>query len=207
MMGRASRLSIALLNALLFSAAGCTKTLVYGERSGFNLSIIADPAQSLPIQVNGGLQRRVVGIIPGSKDADENGAKGEAVNMFSRFDLDYDENSESVFRGDLTVNSAFASGAAALAIADKEQIVAALVGRKFSFDDDAEIKAAQQALINYVGPSEDNSKIYLGVAELQGLAIPTEGDVNSRAIRGVLQPTNRSANVKIARALNLLPEN
>lgn len=111
---------------------GCAETLVYGERSGFNLAIRVDPAQSAPLEVNGGIQRRVVGIIPPQKRTSANGkSDSEAVNMLSNFSLDYDEDDSSLFGGELSIRTAFASGKAALNVAGSSnatEVVATITG-------------------------------------------------------------------------------
>lgn len=111
-------LSVVTVTLLLTS---CGDALVYGERTGFNLSLRADPSTSKPIEVNAGLRRSVVAIVPPKHmESQQDGsatAAGEAVNMFSRFELSYDESETSLFGGTLAIQSRFASGQAAVKLA------------------------------------------------------------------------------------------
>ena len=108
--------------------SGCSNTLIYGEQSGFNLSVKVDPKQSSPIKVNAGLERTVVTNAP-PKETDNGEAKGEAASMFSNFNLLYDEETGPL-QGKLTIQTRFASGGAALAIADDPDLVEKVVAKR-----------------------------------------------------------------------------
>lgn len=122
--------------------AGCADGLVYGERTSFNLASVRlndDPSE--PVAIKLGFDRDVVLVAPpiGGKVVayDDQGrervtAGGEAVSQFSTFTLK--STAPFVRRSDdepdalLAVQSRFATGAAALAIAGKPEVVAALLG-------------------------------------------------------------------------------
>jgi hypothetical protein len=76
--------------ALLFLVAGCGRTLLFGERDGFNFAIRADSASQPPLEVNFGLDRTVGTIIPAAAQVDGRPV-GEGVNMFAGFQIDRDD--------------------------------------------------------------------------------------------------------------------
>lgn len=113
--------------AMAFALTACENTLIYAERTGFNLAIYANENPATPLEVNGGLKRSVVGLVPPTKVKKENEtssgesrAEGEAVSMFSGFRLTYDEG-EGPFAGDLSIRTQFASGVAAITIANGQE--------------------------------------------------------------------------------------
>lgn len=129
------------LLALPVLLSGCGgDALVYGERTSVDVASIRlgdDVAQ--PVRINLGFDRQVAMIAPalGGTTADQDSdvpnrvvGEGEAVSQFSTFTV----GAEAAFVGGdqnsnlLRVQSRFASGAAALAIADKPEVVAALMG-------------------------------------------------------------------------------
>ncbi|NBC13331.1 MAG: hypothetical protein GVY09_08295 [Gammaproteobacteria bacterium] len=117
---RAGLVAALLALAAPLGVAGCSDALVYGERTGFNMSLSVDPTRSLPLEANAGLRRSVVSFIPaqGGAPEDDDGrpqASGQAVNMVSAFDLRYDDDA-SVFGGSLIIRSSFAAGDAAIAL-------------------------------------------------------------------------------------------
>lgn len=186
------------------SLLGCERALVYGDRSGFNLAIRSDPAESAPLEVNGGLQRRVIGFVPASESDQNAPAKGEAVNMFSRFDLKQDRNSGSAFGGKLTIGTAFASGRAALNIADNPQVVAAITGSpEFTLTDVPEDRVVIRKLIDFVGKSPDNARKYLELAKAHGLTIAPGATTNTQALGVIRDDAYRETNKLIADELNL----
>src|SRR5262245_21610096 len=88
---RGDRAFVALF--VLAFAAGCTNTLVFGERTSFNLAIHVNDNPITPLQVNAGLKRAVAGIVPPNDvEKAENQAVpvGEAVSLFSGFNLGYE---------------------------------------------------------------------------------------------------------------------
>jgi NADPH-dependent 2,4-dienoyl-CoA reductase/sulfur reductase-like enzyme len=130
---------LAALLALLLVAA-CADGLVYGERTSFNLASVRvndDPAE--PVVVKLGFDRDVVLVAPpigGEVVAyDDQGRKkvtpgGEAVSQFSTFTL---KSAAPFLRpGEtadlLAVQTRFATGHAALAIASEPEVVAAFLG-------------------------------------------------------------------------------
>jgi hypothetical protein len=184
---------------------GCERTLVFGERTGANLGIKVDAAKSRPIEVNAGVKRDVIGIIPGTR---QSAPKGEAVNLFSRFGLLYEEGEAGrLFDGKWTVRTAFASGAAAVAIAGGEQAPAAVAAIvrpiEFTLTDDPIEREAIAALFDYTGQSVANAETYLVLAEARGLAISAGSDPNSQAVGTIANPDNGAGNVSIAQFLEL----
>jgi hypothetical protein len=113
--------------AIAASVSGCGRTLVFGERDGVNLAIRADATSSPPIQANFGLNRTVGTIVPSVGQTKDGAPKGEAVSMFSGFQVDNTINVQKSVDADLQVDTQFASGKAAIAIADKPSVVARVV--------------------------------------------------------------------------------
>jgi hypothetical protein len=120
----------------------CADGLVYGERTSFNLASVRlndDPSE--PVAIKLGFDRDVVLVAPpvGGEVVAYDGqggrsvtARGEAVSQFSTFTL---KSAAPFVRrpGDepdalLAVQTRFATGAAAMAIASKPEVVAALMG-------------------------------------------------------------------------------
>ncbi|MCB0833150.1 MAG: hypothetical protein KDC45_06785 [Bacteroidetes bacterium] len=113
-----SLLIFGLMASLLF---GCTQNLVFGERTGFNLGISVNDEAAVPLEVNAGLKRSVVGLIPPKRErVDEDGnatADDEAVSLLSGFDLKYDSNDTNALAGTLVIQTRIASGIAAINLA------------------------------------------------------------------------------------------
>ena len=129
---------------------GCADGLVYGERTSFSVASLRlndDPAQ--PVAVKLGFNRDVVLVAPpigGSvveKDVSTDGKVekdvyigGEAVSQFSTFTVksttpfvpDPRKSSDEGQDQLLGVQSRFASGEAAIAIAESPEVVAAFMG-------------------------------------------------------------------------------
>lgn len=104
----------AVLASIALVLAGCGDTLIYGERTGFNMAVSVDATRSLPIEVNIGMRRSVVAAVPpleGTNQADGK-PQGDAVNMLSFFDLGYKEEATGL-GGDLTIGTQFISGKSA----------------------------------------------------------------------------------------------
>lgn len=113
-----SYLTALLLPLLLpVSLAGCENNLIFMERSGFNLSIGVNDNPVTPVQVNAGMMRSIVALVPGRGKAENGQPSGEAVSLISGYDLRYDEQDSGFFNDKLTIRSQFASGAAAKTIA------------------------------------------------------------------------------------------
>lgn len=111
----------------VISVGGCGRTLVFAESSGVNLAIRANANSETPVEVNFGLNRTIGTIVPpagqkkGGREPD-----GEAINMFAGFEVN---NGAEVGKVDteLTIDTQFASGAAATAVARHPRIVAQIV--------------------------------------------------------------------------------
>lgn len=187
----------------------CEKTLVYGERSGFNLALRSDAAAAVPIEVNAGLQRRVVGLIPGAGEVEDGRPSGEAVNMVSRFDIDYADSENDLFGGRLKVSSAFASGGAATAVAGNVKVVEAIVGPLgFRVADDPLAREANLALTNHIAADlddgADNRTAYLALAKALDLRLADGPTPTARAVKTIDDPANARGNIEIARLLGLI---
>ncbi len=200
-----------LLAAFALTLMGCERTLVYGERSGFNLGIFVSPAESLPLEVNVGVKRRVVGIIPPAEEPDGSKVKGEAVNMFSRFDIHYQEKTASPFAGVHTVSAAFASGAAATAIADGDnpaKVVNAIVQPEvIRLDNSPEAIKVRMALTDYINGNDDRVEEYLTLARERGIVVDDElleEAAPYAALVAITRPENTRKNSQIADQLGLL---
>lgn len=108
---------------LLFSA--CTDTLVYGERTGLNIAIRTDAPQGHPLEVNTGLQRRVVGHVP-----PRNSNGGEAITMLSSFNLKRTPaDNNNPLQAKVAIETSFASGKAAKTAAGSTASVEAIFDR------------------------------------------------------------------------------
>jgi hypothetical protein len=113
--------------ALLFLVAGCGRTLLFGERDGFNFAIRADSASQPPLEVNFGLDRTVGTIIPAAAQVDGRPV-GEGVNMFAGFQIDRDDAGTPTPLGvKIRVGTQFASGEAAKKVAGNPEVVNRIV--------------------------------------------------------------------------------
>jgi hypothetical protein len=127
----------------IFLISGCADGLVYGERTSFNLASVRlndDPAE--PVVIKLGFDRDVVLVAPpiggevvekvveDGQTYDRITAGGEAVSQFSTFTM----KSTAPFLNPteaadlLAVQTRFASGEAALAIAGEPEVVAPFLG-------------------------------------------------------------------------------
>lgn len=112
---------------VVLSLAGCGRTLVFAERDGVNLAVRANPSATPPLGVNFGLERVIATIVPPAGQKDGKPA-GEAVSMFAAFQVDATNvNLKSTLNVDLTINTQFASGAAAERVAGNPEAVARIV--------------------------------------------------------------------------------
>lgn len=115
---------------VVLSLAGCGRTLVFAERDGVNLAVRANPSATPPLGVNFGLERVIATIVPpaGQKDGKPS---GEAVSMFAGFQVDATNvNLKNTLNVDLTINTQFASGAAAERVAGNPEAVAKIVSMR-----------------------------------------------------------------------------
>lgn len=136
------RLALLLLGSLLLG--GCQNNLIFLEQSGFKLAISVNNDPTTPVEVNAGLKRSIVALVPSSGDPVKTDtgtrANGEAVNLVSGFDLTDTASANSALGGTLTIRTQFASGAAALAVASKPELAAKIANARvgtFSYDDAA----------------------------------------------------------------------
>lgn len=115
---------------LATSLTGCG-TLLYGERTGFNLGIYVNDELSRPIEVNAGLKRSVGVVAPPLGESEDGTPQTEAVSMFSGFDLGR-ERGQGPLQGKLFIATAFATGAAALELAGDVETVDQITGVQVS---------------------------------------------------------------------------
>ncbi|WP_299410715.1 hypothetical protein [uncultured Roseobacter sp.] len=200
-----SKICLLALGVLLM---GCSNdALVYGERSGFNLAIRSDTAESAPVEVNAGLQRRVVSFVPPSNRDSEGNARGEGVTMISRFDLRRTPGQSGLFGDEVRIRTSFLSGRAATRedIATPKVVAQVVKAPSFSLSSDAPTSSAQQLLIQYIGsePNSPNLQRYLNLAEQRGLSIPAGPSTSIRALGAISAPANAAANRQIAIDLGL----
>ncbi|HMD65446.1 MAG TPA: hypothetical protein VKG22_02195 [Stellaceae bacterium] len=161
---------------LLFLVAGCGRTLVFGERDGFNFAIRADSASQPPLEVNFGLDRTVGTIIPPAAQVDGRPA-GEGVNMFAGFQIDRDDTgTPTLFGVKIRVGTQFASGEAAKKVAGDPEVVKQIV----SVTD----RPIARPIPTSIGPEVDACSIALShlqppqkreLARKLGLFRPSEG--------------------------------
>jgi hypothetical protein len=109
------------------AVAGCGRTLVFAERDGINLAVRADATSSPPIQANFGLNRTVGTIVPPAGQKKDGTPVGEAVSMFAGFQVDNTVNVSKAIDADLTIDTQFASGKAAVNVASNPKAVAQIV--------------------------------------------------------------------------------
>jgi len=114
-------LILALLAPLL--AAACSDRAIYVERSGVNMKLAVNDDPSTPIQVNLGLQRGIITVVPALAEGSQGEASGEAGSLISGFD--YVNGSSvpiaggaeglpaSTIKADVSIRTSFASGNAA----------------------------------------------------------------------------------------------
>ncbi|MEX0340915.1 MAG: hypothetical protein AB3N11_17975 [Arenibacterium sp.] len=196
------------LFALGLCLMACTNdALVYGERTGFNLAVRSDTAESAPIEVNAGIQRRVVSFVPPSERDSAGNAKGEGVTMISRFDLRRTPGQSGPFSHKVRIRTSFLSGEAATRedIATPKVVAEVVKPPSFSLASDAPTSTAQELLIQYVGasPNSPNIQTYLNMAEQRGLIIPALPSPSMRALGAISEPANAAANRQIAIDLGL----
>ncbi|MEK7995305.1 MAG: hypothetical protein AAB403_16000 [Planctomycetota bacterium] len=139
------RQSLTLLAAVgaAVTVAGCGRTLVFIERDGVNLAIRAS-GSTPPLEVNFGLNRTVATIVPPANE------KGDAVSMFAGFQVDNTLVPTKALDADLQIDTQFASGKAATAVAGKPRVVALIVdteaGAKIATEVDAAIESVIAAI-------------------------------------------------------------
>jgi len=126
-------LLVGVLAASAIMAAACNNTLYYGEATGFNLAVKLNDNPQSPVEANAGLKRRVLEVAPpvavAKDDGGQDKAAGEAASSFSGFRLKYTE--DGIF-GKLRIRTQFATGAAAIDLADQPAAVAQVVQADFA---------------------------------------------------------------------------
>jgi hypothetical protein len=188
------------LFALVLCLPSCDQALVYGERSGLNISVRTDVAEGQPIEVNTGFQRRVIAYVPPRTRAENGLPNGEAVNMASRFDIRRVPRDETQLRDVVAIRSVFASGQAAT----KEANVAAVADAPvFLTPTDAGQAAVVNKLVRYIGADRANLDDYLSRATAEGLEIPNDPLAGRRALSAIHDSRNATGNARISNALNL----
>ena len=132
-----ARLTRVLLTGLLLAPlAGCGKTLIFAEHEGVNFAIRANASSQPPIEVNFGLDSALATIVPPAGQVDGR-PKGDAVNLFAGFQVDRDGSiltDTQRVKVSLRIATQFASGQAALEIANKPSVVAKIVNTSSGFD-------------------------------------------------------------------------
>jgi hypothetical protein len=130
------------------TAAGCGRTLVFIERDGVNLAIRTS-GSTPPLEVNFGLNRTIATIGPPA------GEKGDAVSMFAGFQVDNTLDVAKALNADMQIDTQFASGKAATAVARKPQVVAQIVSmRELTFS----TSESTSQLFAWLYPDEKRSK-------------------------------------------------
>lgn len=111
------------------SVSGCGRTLVFAEREGVNFAVRASSTSASPVEVNFGLDRVIATIVPPA--GDKNGKPdGDAVSMFAGFQIDNTLDVKKPLNANMQIDTQFASGNAAIAVASKPQVVAQIVNAR-----------------------------------------------------------------------------
>lgn len=128
--------------------AGCGRTLVFMERDGVNLAV-RTTGTTPPLEINFGLNRTIATIVPPAGEKSGN-PSGDAVSMFAGFQVDNTFVPKTALDADLQVDTQFASGKAAIAVAGKPSIVADIVsmtaGAKLAAQTDTAIEVVIAAM-------------------------------------------------------------
>ncbi|MCP5086393.1 MAG: hypothetical protein GY952_06285 [Rhodobacteraceae bacterium] len=186
---------------------GCNRTMVFGENTGFNLGVSVDAAKSLPVEVNTGFKRQVVGIIPSSEDPVNGRARGESTSMISRFQLGQERKTEGdPFDNRITISSAFASGKAAVTVIEESEDPVAAVNaivqaKKLTASTEPTDVAVRQRLVNFVNTSNVNLQTYLAMAEQENLTVLAGLPAEARAANAIIDQANTQGNKKILKRL------
>jgi hypothetical protein len=148
-----SRLFLPTALSCMFLAA-CQDTVIYGERSGFNLNIRVGEDPKTPVQVNAGLRRLVAAYVPPTDvvgEGDQQRPSGEAVSLFSGFRLrDYDRTVAAPLGGTLVIRTQFASGLAAQSLAGNPDAVRQVVNVNFVHPVSGPLQQRREAAADFV---------------------------------------------------------
>jgi hypothetical protein len=184
----------------LVALPGCQSALIYGERTSFNLAAVRlndDIAE--PVKINIGLSRSVGTMAPprggnvqstpttdgGAKTKDAKVDSGEAVSVFSSFDLQYVTGSGTtptlpLVDGDLSIVTRFASGQAAINISDHAPTVNAIVRPRTLPDESPDARVRKDRLLACVRGIDDRGKID-AIAKAVDATINKDSVVGTRA--------------------------
>ncbi len=131
----------------LFIAGGCSKpALVYGERNSLHVaSVQINDNVAEPLRLNVAFRRTIAMKAPALEDE-----KGDAVSVFSSFDLNSDDGKANTIIDPIEITTKFASGNAARNIASKPQVVAEILKVQLAAPDSGDLdrrrKAAQECV-------------------------------------------------------------
>ena len=190
-LGRVSVQSL-LAGACMMGLAACGDTLVYGERTGLNLAIEVNQDPETPVNVNLGLRRTVVSVVPAvDSESGEDGQshpKGEAVSMISGFDLS-DKERDNPLDPDLQIRTQFASGKAAVLVSEEPEVVSAIAGVQFQ----RSAAFASLATRNRVGKLLSETETLQDQAIIDLASSPPVADPEVDQLIQRLDPNNRRA--------------
>lgn len=185
----------------LLLLAGCGQTLAFAERDGVNFSLRADGAVRPPLEINFGLNRNVGSVVPPTAEASGR-PRGEAVNMFAGFQVERFGTTQIIgpLNIDLRIGTQFASGAAALAVANNPAVVRQIVTtrpirvtegfaeysaaaflQRFVDSPDATVRAQRQQVVRQAASSAGVS----GVAVPQLITNPAPSDAERRQVEQI----------------------
>jgi len=162
--------------------AACQPALIYGERTSFNLAAVqVNDNVSEPVRINFGLLRSVATAAPprggmaGERPVDpksdkntDRTANGEAVSVLSNFHLEDSGAGSSLplVSDELTIRTRFASGEAAISVADKPGAVRAILGVGTVGPVSPEVRARQKKLVDCVRKIVDPKQLEVIAKEL-----------------------------------------
>lgn len=164
------QVTLAFLTLAALVLCACGDRAIYAERSGVNLKLAVNDSASLPVEVNMGLQRAVVAVVPArGEDADGN-ALGEAGSIVSGFDYRHGQDLALPLQADTTIKTTFLSGQAAndFTALDPDSVSAARDAAGITAKVAAVVEAAQIATLS---PAEHAARTDLGA---QVLALPED---------------------------------
>lgn len=192
--------------AALSTLAACQPGLLYGERTSFNLaSVHLNDDAAEPVRINFGFRRSIATVAP-PFDVDANGGRGsgESASVFSSFEL-ADGDWIGIVPGPLTIRTRFASGAAAVALAEKPDVVKALMNSGRTIDQDSPLVAAQKGRLISCFAQSNDANLIRTAAGILGVTV-TEG--STRGTRSsVLKGIRETDVVQLKDFERLLPGN
>ena len=173
------------------SLGACNDTLAYGERTGFNLSVRTDAPQGQPLEVNAGLQRRVVGHVPPSSEA------GEAVNMVSAFNLEREGDAATPLANTLTIETSFASGAAAIKASENTGSVAEIFNLPGvdASPEPADVSATNK-ILDWLNEDQSRADEYVAFVKANGVQVADGAPAFPTAINMAVDANNAAVNLR-----------